>query len=46
MFFETQAHIARGISYDTVIRGIRRAQMEAETSLGIRSQLIMCFLKD
>ena len=46
MFFDPQAHTARGVSYDTVIRGIRRAQMEAETSLGIHSQLIMCFLRD
>jgi adenosine deaminase len=46
MFFDPQAHTARRVSYDTVIRGIRRAQMEAETSLGIRSQLIMCFLRD
>lgn len=46
MFFDPQAHTARGVSYDTVIRGIRRAQMEAETVLGIRSQLIMCFLRD
>lgn len=46
MFFDPQAHTARGVSYDTVIRGIRRAQMMAETSLGIRSQLVMCFLRD
>jgi len=46
MFFDPQAHTARGVSYDTVIRGIRRAHMEAETVLGIRSQLIMCFLRD
>jgi adenine deaminase len=46
MFFDPQAHTARGVSYDTVIRGIRRAQLEAETALGIRSQLIMCFLRD
>ena len=46
MFFDPQAHTARGVSYDTVIRGIRRAQMEAETALGIHSQLIMCFLRD
>jgi adenosine deaminase len=46
MFFDPQAHTARGVSYDTVIRGIRRAQMEAENLLGIRSQLIMCFLRD
>jgi adenosine deaminase len=46
MFFDPQAHTARGVSYDTVIRGIRRAQMAAETSLGLHSQLIMCFLRD
>jgi adenosine deaminase len=46
MFFDPQSPTARGVSYDTVIRAIRRAQMETETSLGIRSQLIMCFLRD
>jgi adenosine deaminase len=46
MFFDPQAHTARGVSYDTVIRSIRRAQMEAKNSLGIRSQLVMCFLRD
>jgi adenine deaminase len=46
MFFDPQAHTARGVSFDTVIRGIRRAQMDAEVQLGIRSQLILCFLRD
>jgi adenosine deaminase len=46
MFFDPQAHTARGVSFDTVIRGIRSAQMEAETALGIHSQLILCFLRD
>ena len=46
MFFDPQAHTARGVNFDTVIHGIHRAQMEAETALGIRSQLIMCFLRD
>jgi adenosine deaminase len=46
MFFDPQAHTARRVSYDTVIWGIRRALMEAETSLGIRSQLIICLLRD
>ncbi|MEA2781738.1 MAG: adenine deaminase [Rhodospirillaceae bacterium] len=46
MFFDPQAHTARGVAFDTVIRGIRRAQTKAETALGIRSQLIMCFLRD
>ncbi|MDB5989139.1 MAG: Adenosine deaminase [Herbaspirillum sp.] len=46
MFFDPQAHTSRGVSFDTVIRGIRRAQIDAENSLNIRSQLIMCFLRD
>ena len=46
IFFDPQAHTSRGVSFDTVIRGLRRAQMDAEPQLGIRSQLIMCFLRD
>ncbi len=46
MFFDPQAHTTRGIAYDTVICGIRRAQEDARSRLGIRSQLIMCFLRD
>ena len=46
MFFDPQAHTTRGIQYDTVIRGIRRAQEDAQAALGIRTQLIMCFLRD
>ncbi|MDE0051773.1 MAG: adenosine deaminase [Rhodospirillales bacterium] len=46
IFFDPQAHASRGVAYDTVIRGIRRAQEEAEERLGIRTQLIMCFLRD
>ena len=46
MFFDPQAHTSRGIAFDTVIRGIRRAQTDAQDRLGIRSRLIMCFLRD
>jgi adenosine deaminase len=46
IFFDPQAHTARGVSFDTVIRGLRRAQIDAENQLGVRSQLIMCFLRD
>ena len=46
LFFDPQAHTSRGVSFDTVIRGIRRAQKDAEIHLQIRSQLIMCFLRD
>ena len=46
IFFDPQAHTSRGIAYDTGIRGIRRAQVDAQDKLGIRTQLIMCFLRD
>ncbi len=46
MFFDPQAHTTRGIDFDTVISGLRRAQDEAQKQFGIRSQLIMCFLRD
>jgi adenine deaminase len=46
IFFDPQAHTSRGVSFDTVIRGIRRGQIDLENQLGIRSQLIMCFLRD
>ena len=46
MFFDPQAHTARGVPFGTVIGGLRRAQLDAERLLGIRSALIMCFLRD
>jgi adenosine deaminase len=46
MFFDPQAHTTRGIDFGTVISGLHRAQGEAAEQLGIRSQLIMCFLRD
>jgi adenosine deaminase len=45
-FFDPQAHTARGISFDTVVAGFHRAQQDAEALLGLRTQLIMCFLRD
>lgn len=46
IFFDPQAHISRGVGFETVIRGIHRAQVDAEASGGTRSQLILCFLRD
>jgi adenosine deaminase len=46
MFFDPQAHTSRGVAFDTVIRGIRRAQERARLELGVQSQLILCFLRD
>ncbi len=46
IFFDPQAHTGRGVPFDVVIRGLRRALMDAEAQLGVRAQLIMCFLRD
>src|SRR5262245_17866526 len=45
VFFDPQAHTTRGIPFATVVEGIRRAQEDAE-AFGLRTQLIMCFLRD
>ena len=46
MHFDPQAHTSRGIAFDTVIQGIRRAQEAARDELGIYSQLILGILRD
>ncbi len=46
VFFDPQAHTTRGIPFAAVIEGFHHAQRDAEASLGLRSQLIMCFLRD
>lgn len=45
IFFDPQAHTARGIAFETVIDGMHRALVEAECKLGVTSKLIMCFLR-
>lgn len=46
VFFDPQAHTSRGIAFDMFMDGFTRAQGDAEDSLGLRTQLIMCFLRD
>jgi len=46
VFFDPQAHTSRGIWFETVMEGLLRAQRDAVVSFGLRSQLIMCFLRD
>ena len=46
MFFDPQAHTSRNIAFDTVIKGLRRAQDDAKSAYGIYSELILCFLRD
>lgn len=44
-FFDPQTHTARGIAMSDVVEGIRDALDEGSRSLGISSNLIMCFLR-
>lgn len=46
LFFDPQAHTSRGVDFAIVITGIHKAQRDAQTKLGIESQLIMCFLRE
>src|SRR5262245_3094471 len=46
VFFDPQAHTTRGIPFGAVIEGVRRAQQEAQETLGLQSRLIMCFVRD
>ncbi|MGF3572144.1 MAG: adenosine deaminase [Candidatus Bathyarchaeia archaeon] len=46
IFFDPQAHTRRGIKFDTVITGVRRALRDGEQKLGISTRLIMCILRD
>jgi adenine deaminase len=45
IFFDPQTHTHRGVSFETVITGIRDAQVDAERDLGVTSKLILCFLR-
>ena len=45
IMFDPQTHTDRGISFETVINGIHKALIDAETKLGITSKLIMSFLR-
>ena len=45
LFFDPQTHTARGVSFETVVRGLSRACERAQTELGISSALILCFLR-
>src|SRR5262245_20893443 len=45
IFFDPQGHTARKVEFGVVMRGIRRALLEAERQWGLTSRLIMCFLR-
>ncbi|OCL04657.1 adenosine deaminase [Glonium stellatum] len=46
IFFDPQAHTSRGVSFSTVVTGLREAIVQAERELGVSASLIMCFLRD
>ncbi len=45
IFFDPQGHTERGISFDTVMRGLTTALADGQRDFGISSHLIMCFLR-
>ncbi|MFN2460007.1 MAG: adenosine deaminase [Candidatus Velthaea sp.] len=46
IFFDPQAHTARGVPFRTVIDGLWSAVRESEARYAITAKLIMCFLRD
>ncbi len=45
IFFDPQTHTSRGVAFDTVYQGIRKALDDGQKELGISSNLILCFLR-
>ena len=45
IFFDPQTHTDRGVSFQTVITGLRRALDDAESEWNLSSKLILCFLR-
>ncbi|MFI8822578.1 adenosine deaminase [Streptomyces sp. NPDC053431] len=46
IFFDPQAHVARGVPFGVVVEGLGAALDRAEERHGISTRLIMCFLRD
>jgi adenosine deaminase len=46
IFFDPQAHLARGVSMGTVVDGLWRALGDSEAVHGVSTRLILCFLRD
>ncbi|MFJ9692094.1 adenosine deaminase [Kitasatospora sp. NPDC101183] len=46
IFFDPQAHTARGVPLATVVNGLTAALERSEERYGISTRLIMCFLRD
>ena len=46
IFFDPQAHTARGVPFDVVVNGLHAALSTSRERYGISTGLIMCFLRD
>ncbi|MGW2766052.1 adenosine deaminase [Streptomyces sp. NPDC001275] len=46
IFFDPQAHLARGVGMGTVVDGLWRALARGQEKHGVSTRLIMCFLRD
>ncbi|MGW0334096.1 adenosine deaminase [Streptomyces sp. NPDC003011] len=46
IFFDPQAHLARGVGMGTVVEGLWRALGNSESAHGVSTHLILCFLRD
>lgn len=46
VFFDPQAHTSRGVAYQAIISGFKRAQERARSDYGITSELIVCMLRN
>jgi len=45
IFFDPQAHVNRGVDFNTVINGIYKALKKANKKFGLTFKIIMCFLR-
>lgn len=45
IFFDPQTHTDRGVPFETVFTGIKRALEDGHKSFGISYEIIMCFLR-
>lgn len=45
IFFDPQAHLERGVSFETALNGIQRALEDAHAAYGMSYRIIMCFLR-
>ncbi|MCX5245919.1 adenosine deaminase [Streptomyces sp. NBC_00201] len=46
IFFDPQAHLARGVGMGTVVEGLWRALGHSEANHSVSTRLILCFLRD